>query len=138
LVESLKPHRKAYGILSPLGNGLKRVYAILKNQKSFSVPLVLMILLTMLYPTLPPAMQILRALSISPPWIWFLGLNLGSMALGIINGVIFGAVVWLALKYNLANKLGKTVNKVGSWSTRLGNKFEKPKQSEVTPNPQQK
>jgi len=136
LVETLKPHTKAYGILSPLGNGLKRIYAILKTQKSFSVPLVLMILLTMLYPTMPPAIQILRALGLSPPWIWFLGLNLGSMTLGIVNGVIVGVVVWLALKYGFANKLGKTVNKVGSWSTRFSKKTEKPKESEVTNQPQ--
>jgi hypothetical protein len=138
LVESLKPHRRAYGILLPFGKGLKRVFVVLKTQKSFSVPLVLMILLTMLYPTMPPAFQILRALGLSPPWIWFLGLNLGSIAMGIVNGVIVGVVVWLALKYGFANKLGKTVNKVGSWSTRFDKKTEKPKESEGTTNPPQK
>lgn len=105
LTDSLKEHKRTYGLLSPFGRGLKKIKKLLINTPTFSVPLLLFTIATIVFPGIPPAPQIFSALGVFLFNFRILGINLMNVWHGLVNGVIVGTVVWFIFKYNVIDKL---------------------------------
>ncbi|MCX6649819.1 MAG: hypothetical protein NTV61_10610 [Candidatus Bathyarchaeota archaeon] len=106
LDSSLKPHKKTYSILHPIGAGINRLYALFMKETNFSIPFITILLLTMLIPSIWPASFIyFGLLRAYPIWFWFLGISIQNLVLGIINGAIYGAFFWLAIRYKFLERL---------------------------------
>jgi hypothetical protein len=105
LDQSLKPHKRVYAIAHPIGVGITKVYHLFMKETNFSVPFIVTLLLTLLYPAFFPAALIyFGLLRLSPIWLWFLGISIQNLLLGVLNGAIWGALVWISIKYNLLEK----------------------------------
>ena len=106
LDSSLKPHKRTYAVLHPIGDGITKVYSVLVKETNFSIPFLLLLLGTLLFPQIWPAALIyFGLLRAYPIWFWFLGISLQSLVLGLINGVIYGGVVWAAVKYKFIERM---------------------------------
>ena len=104
--DSLKPHKTTYAVLSPIGHGIRRLFSFLQKETNFSYPFLLLLVSTIIWPTIWPAYTLYYYI-LRWPFIafWLLGINIMSVILGLINGLIYGVAVWAALKYKLLEKM---------------------------------
>jgi hypothetical protein len=103
---SLKPHKRTYAVLHPIGSGVNRVYKVLLKETNFSIPFALLLLATIFAPQIWPAAIIyFGLLRLYPIWFWFLGISLQSLVFGLINGAIYGSIVWLAIRYKILERM---------------------------------
>ena len=106
LDQSLKPHKRVYAVAHPIGVGLGRLYSLLLKETNFSIPFVVFLLITMIYPVMfPAAFLYFGLLRLSPVWVWILGISIQNLILGLINGVLWGGAVWLTVKYSLLERM---------------------------------
>jgi len=110
-VASIKPHKITYAILSPIGRAVNKLYLILKKETAFSIPLLLFLLAGILNLWVWPAQAILWSLRIYPPYYWVLGISVPNFTYGLLNGVLFGAIVWLLIKFRVLEKLNAVLAK---------------------------
>lgn len=101
---SLKQYKRTYGILAPFGRGLKKMKVLLVNTPTFSIPLLLFTLATIVFPGIPPAPQIFAALGLNLFNFRILGINLMNVWHGLVNGVIIGGIVFFIFKYKLLDR----------------------------------
>jgi len=111
LTESLKPHKTAYGILSPIGRGIKRIWFFLKKELAFSIPLLLFFLATVLYPAIPPASTIYYLLGGRFIYSWLFGYNATFIIMALLNGILYGALILLLVKVNAVGRVNSAIGK---------------------------
>jgi hypothetical protein len=112
VVGSVKPHKTTYKVLRPFGILTKKLYHLLRNQLSFSIPLVVLFLATLLMNWIPPAMIITDALHIGRVYAGLFGITVSGIFWGLINGVIYGTVIFLGLRYHVIGNLRKAFGKL--------------------------
>jgi hypothetical protein len=105
---TLRPHKTAYSILSPIGRNIKNFWLFLRKETSFSIPFALLFLITMSYPTTPPGYQIYALTGFFLGGLRFFNWYLGAVFTGILNGVMFGVVVWYLFKHVYKKNLFRT------------------------------
>ncbi len=89
-----------------IGVAIKAVLRFMGKRPTFSFPLVLFLLITLVFPGLPPATQIYYGLLRLP--------NMGfptGLAIILLNGVFFGAVFWTYFRFKI---IGITLRKAFS------------------------
>jgi hypothetical protein len=105
VVGSLKPHKTAYKILRPFGIAGIKLYHLLVHHLSFSIPLVIILLATIIMPWIPPASILMGALGLAPGYWVFLGINPTYVLWGLINGIIYGAIIFVGLRYHVVRQM---------------------------------
>lgn len=110
-VSLVKPHKFWWGLLYPIGAGIQKLYAFLKRQPNFSIPLLILFILTLLvYPQIPPAIQIWNAFGARVPAFGLFGIRPINILFGLINGIIWGGIIWAVIRFKLLPGLGKLLN----------------------------
>ena len=105
---TFKPHKHLWAILYPTGKGIRAVYRILKKETAFSIPLLILFVITGFFtPTLFPASTIWRILGFPVIFRRFIGISPLALWFGIINGIIWGAIIWAIVRFNIIPGLGK-------------------------------
>jgi hypothetical protein len=106
LDSSLKPHKRTYTVLRPIGVGINKLYTVMVKETNFSIPFVVLLLTTMIFPQLwPGAFIYFGLLRAYPLWFWFLGISIQNLVLGFLNGALYGSLVWLALRFKLLERM---------------------------------
>jgi hypothetical protein len=112
---TLKPHKTLWLILYPAGKGIRGLYRFLRKETAFSIPLLILFLLTGFFtPTLFPAGNIWRAIGNQFIFRRWIGISPLALWFGIINGIIWGAVFWIIIRFNIIPGLGKTLKFIGA------------------------
>jgi Putative Ig domain len=105
---TFKPHKHLWAILYPTGKGIRAVYRVLKKETAFSIPLLILFVITGFFtPTLFPASTIWRILGLPVIFRRFIGISPLALWFGIINGIIWGAIIWAIVRFNIIPGLGK-------------------------------
>jgi hypothetical protein len=108
---TLKPHKTLWSILYPIGKGIRAIYRFLKRELSFSIPLLILFIITaFITPGLFPAKQIWTTLGNLVIFTRYLGISPLALLFGLINGIIWGALIWLIIRFNVIPGLGKLMN----------------------------
>ena len=128
LNNSLKPHKKTYKVLSPFGRGLNKAWIGLRSELTFSIPLAIMFVFTFLFPGTWPAIDIYRMIGI--PYIGgFWNLTGTTLLCCLINGVLYGAVIWAILRFHVIGNIRRGIGKIA----RLRKQKDTPKMSPTKP-----
>lgn len=110
LVNWLKPHKKTWAIVHPIGVGCQKFYRLMKRETNFSIPfLILFIWTTLIAPQTPPANQIWGALGWPRTGLRFFGVSPQSLLFGILNGIIWGLAIWAIIRFRLIPGAGKVI-----------------------------
>jgi hypothetical protein len=105
---TFKPHKHIWAVMYPTGKGIRALYRFLKKETAFSIPLLIMFIITAFFaPSLFPAAAIWRHLGQPVIFRRFIGISLLALWFGIINGIIWGAVFWAFIRFNIIPGLGK-------------------------------
>ena len=111
---TLKPHKTLWSILYPAGKGIRGLYRFLRKETAFSIPLLILFIVTGFFaPSLFPAANIWRALGNAVIFRRWVGISPLALLFGIINGVIWGAIIWAIFRFNLIPGLGKGLKFIG-------------------------
>jgi len=111
LVNLLKPHKTLWSIVHPIGVGIQKLYDFMKRETNFSIPFLVLFLLTLfIYPQIPPAMNIWRAFGFTVLNFGLFGIRPINILFGLINGIIWGAAIWLIIRFKLLPGLGKVLH----------------------------
>ncbi|MGP8079968.1 MAG: putative Ig domain-containing protein [Dehalococcoidales bacterium] len=112
---TLKPHKHLWAVMYPTGKGIRAVFRFLKKETAFSIPLLILFVITGFFtPTLFPASTIWRKLGNPVIFRRFLGISPLALWFGIINGIIWGAIIWVIIRFNLIPGLGKSIKFVAA------------------------
>jgi hypothetical protein len=105
---TFKPHKHIWAVMYPTGKGIRALYRFLKKETAFSIPLLIMFIITAFFaPSLFPAAAIWRHLGQPVIFRRFIGISPLALWFGIINGIIWGAVFWAFIRFNIIPGLGK-------------------------------
>ncbi len=111
LIETLKPHKTAYAVLSPLGKGVKRVWLTLKKELAFSIPLLLFFLATLVFPIIPPGSTIYYMAGGRYIYFSLFGYNATLILMALLNGVLWGALIWLLVRLNAVRRVNSLISR---------------------------
>jgi len=112
---TLKPHKRLWSILYPIGKGIRGLYRFLRKETAFSIPLLILFILTgFITPALFPAGNIWRALGNQVIFRRWIGISPLALWFGIINGIIWGTIFWLIIRFNIIPGLGKVLKFIGA------------------------
>lgn len=111
LIETLKPHKTAYAILSPMGRGVKRVWLTLKKELAFSIPLLLFFVATLMLPTIPPGSTLYYMAGGRYIYFSLFGYNATFILMALLNGVLWGALIWLLVRLNAVRRVNSLVSR---------------------------
>ena len=112
---TLKPHKTLWSILYPIGKGISGLYNFLKRETGFSFPfLILFIVTAFITPGLFPARHIWSALGFPVIFTRYLGISPLALLFGLINGIIWGGVIWLIIKFNILPGFGKLMKYIST------------------------
>ena len=105
---TFKPHKHIWAVMYPTGKGIRALYRFLKKETAFSIPLLIMFIVTAFFaPSLFPAASLWRHLGNPVIFRRFIGISPLALWFGIINGIIWGAVIWAIARFNIIPGLGK-------------------------------
>jgi hypothetical protein len=105
---TFKPHKHIWAVMYPTGKGIRALYRFLKKETAFSIPLLIIFIITGFFaPSLFPASNIWRHLGQPVISHRFIGISPLALWFGIINGIIWGAVIWAIARFNIIPGLGK-------------------------------
>ena len=105
---TFKPHKHIWAVMYPTGKGIRALFRFLKKETAFSIPLLIMFIITGFFaPSLFPAAAIWRHLGQPVIFHRFIGISPLALWFGIINGIIWGAVIWAVIRFNIIPGLGK-------------------------------
>ena len=105
---TFKPHKHIWAVMYPTGKGIRALYRFLKKETAFSIPLLIIFIITAFFaPSLFPASSIWRHLGQPVIFRRFIGISPLALWFGIINGIIWGAVIWAIIRFNIIPGLGK-------------------------------
>ncbi len=105
---TFKPHKHIWAVMYPTGRGIRALYRFLKKETAFSIPLLIMFIITGFFaPSLFPAASIWRHLGQPVIFRRFIGISPLALWFGIINGIVWGAVIWAIIRFNIIPGLGK-------------------------------
>jgi hypothetical protein len=109
-VNLIRPHKTAWSILQPIGSGLQKFYRFMKRETNFSIPFLILFLLTLFFfPNIPPAPQIWGFLKWPYATYLIFGISPTRLPWAIINGVIWGIAFWAIVRFHLLPGLGKVI-----------------------------
>lgn len=80
----------------------------MKGALVFLASFIVFVAITLIYPVLPPGVQIYGLLGIAESTYPVLGIPITTLACAIFNGVIYGIIIWLI--YSLIFRDKKSVN----------------------------
>ena len=107
---TFKPHKHIWAVMYPTGKGIRAVYRFLKKETAFSIPLLILFILTGFFiPSLFPAAALWRHLGQPVIFRRFIGISPLALWFGIINGIIWGAVILAVVRFNIIPGLGKGI-----------------------------
>ena len=110
LINWLKPHKKTWAVVHPVAIGILEFFRFMKRNPNFSIPfLVLFIFTALIAPQMPPAQQIWTALGWASTNLGFFGIRPMSLLYGIINGIIWGVLIWAIIRFHLIPGAGKVI-----------------------------
>lgn len=78
----------------------------MKGALIFLVSFILFLVITLVYPVLPPGIQIYSLLGVVKSAYPVMGIPVTTLACAVFNGVIYGVIIWLI--YSMVTKNGKT------------------------------
>lgn len=78
----------------------------MKGALVFLASFVVFLVITLVYPVLPPGIQIYSALGIAQSSYPVVGIPVTTLACAVFNGVIYGVIIWII--YSLATRGKKT------------------------------
>ncbi len=105
---TFKPHKHIWAVMYPTGKGIRALFRFLKKETAFSIPLLIMFIITGFFaPSLFPASSIWRHLGQPVIFRRFIGISPLALWFGILNGIIWGAVIWAIIRFNIIPGLGK-------------------------------
>jgi hypothetical protein len=105
---TFKPHKHIWAVIYPTGKGIRALFRFLKKETAFSIPLLIMFIITGFFaPSVFPAGAIWRKLGNPVIFRRFIGISPLALWFGIINGIIWGAVIWAIARFNIIPGLGK-------------------------------
>jgi hypothetical protein len=105
---TFKPHKHIWAVMYPTGKGIRALYRFLKKETTFSIPLLIMFIITGFFaPSVFPAASIWRKLGNPVIFRRFIGISPLALWFGIINGIIWGGAIWAIARFNIIPGLGK-------------------------------
>ena len=125
---TLKPHKTLWSVLYPIGKGIRGVYRFLRHETAFSIPLLILFLVTaFITPNLFPAKSIWGLFHLPVIFTRYLGISPLALLFGLINGIIYGAIIWAIVRFNVIPGLGKGLKLLESKIfPRIGAFFKNP------------
>jgi outer membrane murein-binding lipoprotein Lpp len=107
----LRPHKTLWAILHPVGVGISNLVKFMKRETNFSIPFLILFILTLLvYPRIVPAAQIWQLLGFQTINFGLFGIRPINILFGIINGIVWGGIFWLIVRFNVVPGIGKIIN----------------------------
>jgi hypothetical protein len=108
----LKPHKIIWSIVRPIGLTWISFIRFMKKETNFSIPFIILLIFTIfIYPRIFPAAQIWNnVLHYQTPYFGLFGIRPINILWGIINGIIWGAFIWLAIRFKFFPGLGKAIS----------------------------
>jgi hypothetical protein len=105
---SLKTHKRVYGVLSPIGRGINNIWLLMKRETNFSYPFLFMFLSAYILGFFWPTYEIWVLLRFPYVYGGLLGIGYQRFLWGLFNGALYGAVIWVAVRYKLLEKMQAT------------------------------
>jgi hypothetical protein len=111
-VTLVKPHKTLWAILRPFGLAIGWLWRFMRKETNFSIPFLIFFLITMfIYARIFPAAQIWNnLLHYKTPFWGLFGIRPINILWGIVNGMLWGTFIWLALRFKLLPGLGKVIS----------------------------
>jgi hypothetical protein len=111
-VALVKPHKTWWAILRPIGLTIGWLWRFMKKETNFSIPFLILFVLTLLvYPRIFPAAQIWNnLLHFQTPYWGLFGVRPINILWGIINGILWGAFIWIIIRFKLLPGIGKVIH----------------------------
>ena len=108
----LKPHKTLWAIVRPIGLAFFGFIRFMKKETNFSIPfLILFIFTVFIYARIFPAAQLWNnVLGYKTPVFGLFGIRPINILWGIVNGIIWGAFIWIAIRFKLFPGLGKVIS----------------------------
>lgn len=102
---SLKPHKRLYGVLSPIGRGVNNLWVLMKRETNFSYPFLFMFLSAYILGFFWPTYEVWVMLRIPYVYGSLLGISYQRFLWGLLNGFFYGAVIWAAVRYKFLERV---------------------------------
>jgi hypothetical protein len=111
-VTLVKPHKTLWSILRPIGLAIGWLSHFMRSQTNFSIPFLIFFLITMfIYARFFPAFQIWTSLlHYQTPYWGLFGIRPINILFGLVNGIFWGALFWLVIRFKLLPGLGKVIS----------------------------
>jgi hypothetical protein len=111
-VALVKPHKTLWAMLHPIGTGIQWLINFMKRETNFSIPFIILFIITLIvYPRFFPAAQFWNnVLHFQTPYWGLFGIRPINILWGIMNGLFWGALFWIVIRFKLIPGLGKVIN----------------------------